>query len=224
MKLPEELEALIYKLIPKLEGWCKPEKAVRMATYIIEEQIPVAVEIGIFGGSSLIPIGCAMRYVPGGIVVGIDPWHKEAALEGQNDPANDEWWGKVTTPRKCPSCNRDAPDIEKIHQGFIEAIYANELQGVVVPIRSTSAMAAKIIRPDPIGFLHIDGNHSETASVRDVNEWLPRVAPGGIIVFDDMDWGTTGKALGLVRAQCEDLGPVGTAGFFRKNMELTHIM
>jgi hypothetical protein len=50
----------------------------------------------------------------------------------------------------------------------------------------------------PIDILHIDGNHSEEKSVRDVLLWSSSVSPLGAVVMDDTDWQTTQKAVKLL--------------------------
>ncbi|HXZ98793.1 MAG TPA: class I SAM-dependent methyltransferase [Candidatus Binatia bacterium] len=39
--------------------------------------------------------------------------------------------------------------------------------------------------PRRIRLLYVDGDHSESGVRRDLEAWLPRVAPGGVVVFDD---------------------------------------
>ena len=54
--------------------------------------------------------------------------------------------------------------------------------------------------------LHIDGNHSEATSLYDVKKWTPLVKPGGLIIFDDTTWGTTGRAVQWLDENCCKLG------------------
>jgi hypothetical protein len=73
-----------------IEGWCTREKAIKMMEFI-HENAGVAVELGVWGGRSLLPIAMKCK----GSVFGIDAWNKEASLEGKNDVANDEWWSNI---------------------------------------------------------------------------------------------------------------------------------
>ena len=55
----------------------------------------------------------------------------------------------------------------------------------VVPVVSTSTEAARTLETGQIRLLFIDGLHSYEGVKSDIEDWVPRVIPGGIIVFDD---------------------------------------
>jgi GT2 family glycosyltransferase/predicted O-methyltransferase YrrM len=55
----------------------------------------------------------------------------------------------------------------------------------VVPVVSTSTEAARTLQCGPIRLLFIDGLHTYEGVKADIEDWVPRVIPGGIIVFDD---------------------------------------
>lgn len=195
-----------------MHGWCTEEKAVAMAQLIIGNNAKLVVELGVFGGRSLIPQALALRET-GGHIYGVDPWKKEACLEGINDKANDEWWNKL--------------DLEAIHRSCMGFIWANDLDPWCTVIRAKGEHIAGLFpirekvgiedqATNPIDILHIDGNHSEVASTRDVELWLPRVRHGGYIWLDDTDWSTTAKAVELLNAACDVIQDVGTCRLFRK--------
>ena len=52
-------------------------------------------------------------------------------------------------------------------------------------VRATSSQAAATLPRDPIRLLFIDGLHTYEGVAADIADWVPRVVPGGIIVFDD---------------------------------------
>ena len=81
---------IIEREIPKLPGWCTPEKAKRLAELAFGAEL--AVELGVFGGRSLVAIALGIKWGPRpehGYVDGIDPYTPAAALEGKNDPQID---------------------------------------------------------------------------------------------------------------------------------------
>ena len=59
-----------------IRGWCTLEKAIKMTEYI-KDDFKLCVELGVFGGKSLLPISLKCK----GKVIGIDAWEKEASLE-----------------------------------------------------------------------------------------------------------------------------------------------
>lgn len=179
---------------PLPQGWCTDEKARLLAGLVLGSSPACVVEIGVFGGSSLVPLALALRKQGRGVVYGIDPWRREAALEGANDPANDAWWAAV--------------DLEGAHRGAVEALWSRGLQTHAVLIRSGSETAAALF--PAIDLLHLDGNHSELASTRDVTLYLPRVRPDGLIVADDVNWPTTAQALRLLADHCSVVGDLVT--------------
>lgn len=189
----------------QLHGWCPPEKADELRRLVREHRPALCVEIGVFGGKSLIPIAEALRDNGGGTVYGIDPWTKDAALEGGAGGAEHaEWWSNM--------------DLEAIYRDFTEAVVDRGLSEQVTTLRMTAQKAAHQFAASSIGLLHIDGNHSEATSVRDVRTWLPKVQPGGWVVMDDTGpaWPTTTKAVAILGAECDLIRDWGDWRVYRK--------
>lgn len=195
---PEILAEL--KKIETLEGWCSFEKASAMANIILNTKPAVSVELGVFGGRSLIAQGIALKNAGSGVVWGIDPWTKDANVEGELNTANKGWWGSL--------------DIAAIRNGAINAVTQFDLWNWVRVIVARSEHCHELF--GPIDVLHIDGNHSETCSTRDANLWLPKVVKGGFVWFDDMDWPETQKARQIVESVCDPVITVGNCQLYRK--------
>lgn len=195
------LQTFIAYQLPRMEGWCSQEKASAMADLILAEKPNTVVEIGVFGGRSLIPQALALQANDKGTIYGIDPWKKEAALEGEVGAANAEWWNSL--------------DLHKIHNYCMDQIWANQLDKFCIILQTSSHHCAHLF--NRIDILHLDGNHSELSSCRDVNNYLPYVRPGGFIWFDDTDWTTTQKAIQLIESSnCEKIKTVGTCNLYLK--------
>lgn len=190
----------IQELVGTLPGWCSPEKARAMAELVIEQKPAVSVEIGVFGGRSLIALALAHEHIKHGHVFGIDPWTKEAALESVQEKENLDWWS--------------AQHYDLIYENCLKAM----LEFVSVErwtiFRTTSENACPIFQY--IDVLHIDGNHSEEKSVLDVFLYLPKVKSGGFVWFDDVDWTTTRRAVSMVEERCDKISDVGTCRLYRK--------
>lgn len=186
----EELKKKIHDLLnlernPVCHGWCTPEKACVLADLIIEKNISTVVEVGIFGGRSIIPMAMAIKEKGLGHVWGVDPWIMEAVFEGDNGKENDEWWGQQ--------------DLDQIYQGFVEEVFRSGVGRECRWLRCRGEEATKFFADGSIQLFHLDSNHSELASCRDVELWHRKLAPKSFWVLDDADWPTQQKAIGLIK-------------------------
>lgn len=182
------MDALFQRIkesIPKMEGWCTPEKGCALAKAIVDTKAELSVELGVFGGRGIISMAMAHEAIGKGVAWGFDPWTKEAALEGENIAGNDEWWGKL--------------DLEGIYRGFVDHILAHELMKTCYWARLKSQDAVKLFKDDSIDLLHADSNHSEKVSCDEVFRWSSKVKDGGYWFADDIDWPTTKKAQKMLR-------------------------
>lgn len=196
MTLHEQIKAEI----PNLEGWVNWERGVEMADLIRKHKPIICVEIGVFGGRSLIAQALALRENGSGKIYGIDPWKKDAAFEGEND-ANKKWW--------------DSINLNDIHTGTMQAIWRLGLDDQAIVIRCTSMNAWFLFR-EGIDHLFVDGNHSEVSSCRDVELYVPLVKSGGIIIFDDTDWPSTQKAVKKMDETCRLIRDATTYRIYQK--------
>jgi predicted O-methyltransferase YrrM len=186
--LPEHIQTAIFEYIPHQEGWTTPERACEMARLILETKAQVCVDIGVFAGRSTIAMGFAARELGTSMVYGIDPWKIEAAVEGDNVEQNAKWW-------------KEKSNLEEMHRQTMHSIWAHRLDQWVTIIRNASQYVANLF--PVVDFLNIDACHTEIASCRDVNLYLPRLRQGGYLTFDDADWDTTQPALKLIEEQCD---------------------
>lgn len=188
-------------------GWCSAEKAERLAFAVLEIRPKLCVEIGVFGGSSLAPQLLALQHLGSGRVVGIDPWETVAALEEMIDEANRGWWGSI--------------DIEAIRKGCESFVADHGLTPYCELVVARSEDVASRFADAAIDMLHVDGNHSEAKSTKDVELYLPKVRAGGLIFFDDVSWreggvATTSHAIGILDGACERVGFVTDCQIFVK--------
>lgn len=185
-----------------LQGWCELAKANTLAGIVLALRPDISVEIGVFGGSSFIPIALAHKAVGRGIAIGIDAWSKSVAIREQTTPEHRKWWAEL--------------DIDKIHDGFQVAVEKYQLRPFTDIIRSESK---NFQPPHNIGLLHIDGAHSGEA-VNDVYRFAPKVHAGGFVVMDDIDGahgqGPIDAANRLVSMGFKRLFTVGTWAVFQR--------
>lgn len=177
-----ELFLRIAEVQPKLPGWCTPEKSTILASIITCYRPALSVEIGIYGGSSFIPMAMAHKAV-GGMLVGIEPWDKKAAIEAQTTNEDRAWW--------------DSQDLEGLCQKFLSTLHSLGLDECTKIYRQKSD---NVDVPPQIGLLHIDGAHSDQA-VRDTVRFGQHVLIGGFVVMDDEHWHGGGVHRAIARLQ-----------------------
>lgn len=188
MPLPIHIQDAILEYIPRMEGWCSPERGHEMAELILETKAKVCVDIGVFAGRSTVAMGFAARELGDSHVYGIDPWKLDYAIEGDNVEENAKWW-------------KERSDLEEMHRQTMHTIWAHRLDEWVTIIRAPSQFVYQLF--PVIDFINIDGQHSELASCRDVNLYLPRLRSGGYLTFDDAGWESTQPALRLIEKECD---------------------
>lgn len=185
-----KLKRYAFEIMNGLEGWCAEDKASVLIDIILKLKPTTIVEIGVFGGKSLVPMACALQVNQGGVIYGIDPWSAEASMEEVHNKDNKHYWSIV--------------DHRGIMNGLMSKIEQLNLTDHIELIESTSENAPLIY---DIDILHVDGNHSDKTSFYDVNKWVPLVRKGGWIIFDDMKWheegvDTTARAVAWLDANC----------------------
>lgn len=186
---------------PKLEGWCPVPKMLTFAVLTLNHRFTLAVDIGVFGGRSTLPIALAMKENGHGSIIGIDPWSAVESEKGQTHPADKEWWGKL--------------DHEAIYQGFIKQ---REDLGLRDYISIHRAPSDTVTPPKDIDFLHCDGNHGPDA-LRDIVRFSPNVKVGGFCCLDDLKWdgGFVGKGEAhILENGFERLYDIGTGAMYRR--------
>jgi hypothetical protein len=174
----ESVEAAVGTELSRLPGWCTVAKGKRLA--VLARGTALCVELGVYGGRSLVAIGLALLDQGSGRIDGIDPYDVDAALEGVNGPAVDEIW-RFTAFGTVEGAARDA----------VQRLALSERVSFV---RARSLDAVLGYADGSVDLLHQDSNHSELVSCSEVTAWAPKLRPGGTWVFDDSNWATTQSA------------------------------
>lgn len=185
----EKLLARIADFVPTVHGWCTVEKAQWLARWIVERQCTRIVEVGVFGGRSLVPMAMAMDYIQRlGIVQdckldGIDAYSNEAAEARDVDGPNKDWWKSV--------------NLEVIQQMAKDAVIRHKVGHIVDFLVCTSVQAVVKIDDLSLDLVHVDGSHNQEESTRDVEIWWPKLRSGGVMVMDDTNWPSVASARAL---------------------------
>ncbi len=171
-----------------LPGWCTPVKGRWLAEQVITHRLTRCVEIGVFGGRSLLSLALGVKHLDqGGFVLGLDPYDHPHQVEGVDLVDHITWSASVP--------------FQSIYLRAVAEIQTRGLGGVCGILRTSATECASIVA-DGLDLLHIDGCHSVLASCRDVEVWLPKMRAGGLIVLDDCEWSTVQPARAILRARC----------------------
>lgn len=192
----------------KITGWCPQQKAFDLVSAILTLRPKIVIEIGVWGGKSLIPMALACEAVGCGTVIAVDPWAAKESVAGY-DAVNADWWGKQ--------------DHEAVYRSFIGHVERLKLSSRIHIERTASDLVSV---PWPIDIAHIDGQHSEQA-IKDVNRFAPAVRYGGIVCMDDLSWTVDGVphvanavsrllSLGFTELFRTKIEGQGEWGFFQK--------
>ncbi len=153
------------------DSWCTEEKANLIMDLIALTKPQVCVEIGVFTGSSFLPLVTSLSFLKRGHAFAIDPWSNLEAIQGIliEDP-NYWWWSNV--------------NMLDVNQKFLNTMTNWRLSPYYTVINTSSRNALKQL--DQIDFLHLDGNFSEKGSLEDVLLYLPKVSTGGYILMSNV--------------------------------------
>lgn len=173
----------VKRLLAEVPHWCTEQKAEWIYNKVIEKRPALCVEIGVFGGGSFFAFALAMKKIGYGLLVGVDPWCEEAALQGIGDD-----FARKT-------------DFEEVYQNFMKVREREKLIGFTHVFRERAENIDWFFENNyhtellEIDILHIDGNHSTEAVTKDLIHYIPRVKYDGIIILDDINWPTVAAAI-----------------------------
>lgn len=165
-----------------LEGWCTREKAMAISDIITAEKPQICVEIGVYGGRSLVPAAAALRMNGSGSIYGIETWRPDVAVEHATNAENDAWWQKI--------------DFHALKTNFLRFVAEHDLASQIRIVEAPSANAAALF--NQIDYLHIDGAHSIYNAAEDAVLYSKKVKREGIIIMDDAEWPSTAPAISIL--------------------------
>lgn len=171
-----------------INGWCTSFKGRWLADHVVREGLIHCVEIGVFGGRSLLSIALGVKHLArGGYALGIDPYTLDRHIEGVGSKPDIDWAKRV--------------DYEAVYQQALTDIRKRGLGSHCGIVRAASEEVAGLV--GTIDLLHIDGAHSIIASCRDVEVWVPKLRPGAICILDDSTWPSIQPARAMLASMCE---------------------
>lgn len=160
--------------VETLPGWCTQEKAELLYNSVGRINSQISIELGVFGGRSLIPMALAHKQKGSGFAIGFDAYKGKVCAEGTNAEANNAWWMRQ--------------NMMEIYHNCIEAIEAHELGDFCSVVRMRSQDAGLLIKDNCVDILHQDSNHNWETILAEVILWIPKVKVGGLWIADDVLW------------------------------------
>ena len=162
------------------DGWCSEEKMKRLFALVLQTaeefkgQSILSVELGVFGGRSLLPMALAHQQLQSGYAVGIDAWDNVVPLEGTNTQINNDWWAKVP--------------IKDVYNGFIESARVLGTGDYCRHLIGKTEDFINQFEENSITLLHQDSSHNIETITRELQLYSPKMRTGGYWVVDDTDW------------------------------------
>jgi hypothetical protein len=201
----EDLKLKVADSLPEVWGWCSREKADNFIDLVLEVKPQVCAEIGVFGGASLLPVGCALKHLGQGVVIAIDPWDIIECIRYLDPNLNEKdirWWVKI--------------NMDHTYYGFLNLLRQFDLERTCIVLKMTSTKAASLV--GMIDILHIDGSHFESPALEDVRNYLPKVRSGGYIWLNDAASAALQPAANLLKEHCDQVKTIdnGKCILFRK--------
>jgi predicted O-methyltransferase YrrM len=91
----------------------------------------------------------------------------------------------IDTFKGTPSWNEEGINTYDV---FIKRIQRNQLGSFVTPLVGDSKEVVKSLKiDDVVSILHIDGDHEYLGVKEDINNYMPLLDKGGILILDDYD-------------------------------------
>jgi hypothetical protein len=144
------------------------EEGLVLRNYAARATDPI-VEIGAYKGRSMCFLADGSNEGNKVPVFSVDLWEEGSGYALTRDGR------KIPRPYARPSTRRLYEDARKQYG-----------HGLVKPIRGDSATVAQSFNL-PVGMLFVDGDHTEKGVMADLEAWMPKVTPDGIIAFHDMN-------------------------------------
>lgn len=170
-----------FTALQRLPGFVSPAVHRLFACAGAVEGLPAGgiLEIGVFGGQSLLSLGCAF---PGRAIIGVDPFfddfHNEMAVSGEDDLLQWLAKGKGGGQRQ-----RGIHEQAAVLEGLGAAGLPQRIQLAATTQDKFFAQAGS----GPWAVVHLDGEHSFQAVAVALERLERLVVPGGLLVLDDFN-------------------------------------
>lgn len=104
--------------------------------------------------------------------------------------AVDTWEG---SPNEQIHINDEYVKTNTLYDLFLKNI--EPVESVIIPLRMNSIEASKLHSDSSIDIVFIDANHAYEYVIKDIEAWLPKIKPGGILAGHDYGWSGVNRAV-----------------------------
>lgn len=187
----------------QLSGWCTVDKARRLVAIASRLPQPAScVEVGVHGGRSLVALAAGLRAAGYGQIIGVDSYAAADCLEGDQSDVDKQLWSTT--------------DYEALYREAVSAIERRDygISTYASVMRERSEAFSRCVVDASLNLIHLDGNHSELVSCRDVAMWLPKMRSQSVWICDDTNWPSMQKALGMLEAAGFKRTEIGSEGYW----------
>lgn len=163
-----------FNFINTINGWCTPEKSQELYNLVHSQKSNITVELGVYGGRSLISMALAHKEMNLGFVLGFDAYSTKVCTEGTNSPLNNDYW--------------QHQDLQKIYHECIDSIKKFGVDDFASVIKLKSQTAGILFKDESIDIIHQDSNHNVETIIAELELWTPKLKKGGLWIADDVQW------------------------------------
>jgi predicted O-methyltransferase YrrM len=141
----------------------------------------IFVEIGVYGGSTLLDIYDICK-TNNNQIYGIDPWDKITIFNGQN-----------YSECNATVINQEINRYRQVKENLMNIITINNLN---INIHNENSWDVyNTFKENSISCIHIDGDHSYEGVKKDLKLYWSKIKNGGMIINDDYHWGGVKRAI-----------------------------
>ncbi|WP_073130483.1 class I SAM-dependent methyltransferase [Muricoccus roseus] len=175
----------LVRLTGTIPGMCGEEKMLALMEVMRHAPEGDIVEIGSWWGRSAALLVLLARRWGIGPVLCVDPW--ESAAMPQGNALLDSTSARLDTEEALRIFEINLSPLAGGRLNYLRA-RSTAACAYAPGLEVTTAAFGTTRYSGRIAVLHIDGNHAHEEVERDIAAWVPRLRPGGWIIFDDYEW------------------------------------
>jgi hypothetical protein len=182
-----ELSAL-FRHADLIPGMCDQEKFCALCEIARHSTAGDVVEIGSWWGKSAFILARLARCYQIGNLLCVDPWSNEHLVQHDEKGFVDSGSAQVDAEEALTVFEMNLLPYSSSHVNYLRMPSTDGARHYLDHRSATTASFGTTKYRGHIAILHIDGNHSYTAAMADIDSWSGFVVNGGWIIVDDYIW------------------------------------